>query len=160
MAGSSTSLPSVAPPRMTNRASLQRAFLTVNLDQNGAEAGAGAVGVYGDQVLVVIRSDLQLPAVTLGVAAGHGLVAFIVVPLTVRAMVSAGAAAIEHVAELLQFVEIEDLHLVRRVRGDIFGGDDFQAEAHGPDVDVGSVLVATRLGPGRGAGVNRNAVVG
>src|SRR5208337_336817 len=73
---------------------LQRAFLTVNLDQNGAEAGAGAVGLYGDQVLVVIRSDLQLPAVTLGVAAGHGLIAFIVVvPLTVRAMVSAGAAA-------------------------------------------------------------------
>src|SRR5271165_6319137 len=111
-------------------------------------------------MLVAIGAGLEFPSVTLGIVARDGLTEFlVVVPLSARPMVSASAAAFEHFAILRQLVEIKGLHLFRRVGCVVLGGDNLQAEAHGSDIDVGSVLVAIRLGPGRSSGINRYSVV-
>src|ERR1017187_9724889 len=56
-------------PASTDRSLLQRALFAVDLDKDRPEAGAGAVGVALDKMLVATSPGFDLPTVALGVAA-------------------------------------------------------------------------------------------
>ena len=72
---------------------------------------------------------------------------------------TAVAVAHQHIAEALQFVLIERLHLLGRIVGLVLGGDHLQSKSHSAHVDIGGVAVALFIGTQVRARINRNAVV-
>src|ERR1019366_3029730 len=128
---------------------------------NQGKAGSLAVGFHGNDVLVPLRSNLQLHRISAAaIPARDRLRHVILAAFAFYATAVPGAVALDGLAIFLQLFVVVGDDFVGSVLGEELRGHHFQRESRNRKVYIGALLVvAVVFRSGLGAGIDRQAAV-